>query len=150
MQFKASFYNYLSEQIEICNVNYAKISCTNDAFAIACGLNLHNFSASQHDKIRKNIPFLLLPNKSSLLTGLSVDNVLLDDMFSTDVPCIHSSTFSKLAQCLKEYLVNYENGEKFHLMIVMAFNLDETHIRERHYFQTKPIVLVLPTVITTN
>ena len=137
------FYNFMSEQIEMHNVKYEKRIYPNDSFTIACGLSLHNYSGTRYEKIRKSTPFLLLPDKRSLFTGLSTSNVPLDSFFSTKKHSAHSSILLKICEWLKDKLVVFDkNGAPHHPMIVMALHLDEVHIVARHSFSNKSLTLV--------
>ena len=120
------------------NVKYEKRIYPNDSFTIACGLGLHNCSGTRYEKIRKSTPFLLLPDKRSLFTGLSASNVPLDSIFSTQLHSAHSSILSKICKWLKDKLVIFDgNKVPYHPMIVMALDLEEVHIVARHSFSNK-------------
>ena len=57
------------------------------------------------------MPFLLLPEKRYLFTGLNKNNAPLNCMINADVLSSLISTLRNLAECLKEYLVAHENEE---------------------------------------
>lgn len=120
------------------NVKNEKRICPNDSFTIACGLSLHNCSGTRYEKIRKSTPFLLLPNKRSLFTGLSASNIPLDSFFSTKMRSAYSSILLKMCEWLKSKLVACDNnGALHHPMIVMDLHLNEVRVIARHSFSNK-------------
>ena len=72
-----------------------------DSFKITCGLLLCNSSTSRHENIRKKSPFILLPDKRTLL-DINKKAVIPPDYIFNEKTAPHFSVLKKVAEVRSE------------------------------------------------
>ena len=55
-----------------------------NSFTVDCGFNLHNKSSTHYENVRKNMPFVLIPDKRALLDVNKKTAISEDSIFSSE------------------------------------------------------------------
>ena len=86
---KSMFYDFMAEQIAMNNTTYNKRIYPENSFTMACALHLHNKSTHHYELLRKNLPFILLPDKR-IFSEYNKNAFVSADCFFSKHCCISS------------------------------------------------------------
>ena len=107
-----------------------------NSFTMACRLQLHNSITNRHEPIRKNLPFLLLPDKRTLLDVSKKSASPLDFFFSNDSAspdCNVLKKVTKIVSNLNKYIILKE--ERNILKLIVALTLMKSVSRKETYLE---------------
>ena len=108
----SAFYKFQSEQIIMNNANFNERVYPENSFTVACGFQLHNKSSNHYEKIRKNIPFILLPDKRTLFDVNQKAAIPVDCFYSTNKSSPHCNVLKNISKAIiktKDDVVNNQN-----------------------------------------
>jgi len=131
---KSMFYDFMAEQIAMNNTTYNKRIYPENSFTMACALHLHNKSTHHYELLRKNLPFILLPDKRIFSEYNKNAFVSADCFFQNTAASPHGKLLRNI--CHK---ISFKNNlqEGIHQKRVMALHLDKINIQSWHIFRNK-------------
>ena len=120
------------------NTTFVKRVYPENSFTIACGFQLHNKSSNHYEKIRKSIPFILLPDKRTLFDVNQKAAIPVDCFYSSKKSCPHCNVLKKISKIILESseCKICKPKSKFYTNF-MALHIDEINIQSAYLFQSK-------------
>ena len=130
------FCKFMSEQLILINCDYHQRIYPKNSFTMACGLQLHHNSAHRYEMIRKNLPFVLLPDKRTLLDSSNKPAIPADCFFNEDFISPHSKVLQKIADILPKLggKIRKWRQNLNYFSLIFAMRIDEINIQVKHSF----------------
>jgi len=131
----STFYKFQNEQIIMNNTTFVKRVYPENSFTVTCGFQLHNKSSNHYEKIRKSIPFILLPDKRTLFDINQKAAIPVNCFYSSKKSCPHCNILKKISKIISESskCKICKPKSKFHTNF-MALHIDEINIQCVHLF----------------
>ena len=109
-----------------------------------CGLQLHTNGTSMCEKVRENLPFILIPDKRTLFDVSYKSAIPPDFFFNDETTAPHCNVLKKIVEVsskIDHNSVLQEIRNKFKL--IMALRIDEMNVFSRNLFRNQSFFWVL-------